>query len=144
VDYNGIHAGKLLGDCNESLTDQQKHLTGADLADVMFALYQITALQCGSLRLLKSGLHDYQDDQSLRQRTLRYYIHSPGITLCSNQPCTHVLQEHLSIGPINDITFLDYPRKLLPHVCGPFKYATLDEAFAFLGKPPTRKGISGF
>jgi hypothetical protein len=74
----------------------------------MFALFQITAPQCGSLlRLPKSGLHDYQDDQSLRQRAFRYPIHSPGIMLGLNQSRTPAPQEHLSIGPTNDIAFLD-------------------------------------
>jgi hypothetical protein len=132
--------GKLLGDHIESLTDQ-KRCTGTDLAGIMFALFQITALQCSSLLRLPKSVHDYQDDQRLRQRTLRYPIHSRGITLGSNLLCTPARQEHLSIGPINDITLLDYPRQLPPYECGPFNTKReWMEAFAFLGKPPTRKG----
>ena len=114
-------SGKLFGDCIESLTDQQKRRTSTDLAGIMFALFQITAPQCGSLlRLPNSGLHDYQDNQSLRQCALRYPTHSRGITLGSNLHCVPAPQEYLSIGPINDITFLDYPRQLPPRICGPF------------------------
>jgi aminoglycoside phosphotransferase (APT) family kinase protein len=48
--------GKLFGDCIECLTDEQKRRTGADLAGIMSALFQITAPQCGSLLSLpKSG-----------------------------------------------------------------------------------------
>ena len=133
--------GKLFGDCIESLTDQQKRRTGTDLAGIMFALFQITAPQCGSLiRLPRSGLHDYQDDQSLRHRALRYPTHSRGITLGSNLHCVPATLEPLSIGPVNDIAFLDYPRQLPPHVCGPFNTEReWMDAFAFLGKPPTRQ-----
>jgi Phosphotransferase enzyme family len=42
---------------------------------------------------------------------------------------------------VNDITFLDYPRQISPGVCGPFDTKReWMEAFAFLGKPPTRRG----
>jgi hypothetical protein len=134
--------GMLLGDCIDSLTDQQKCRTGMDLADIMFALFRITAPQCGSLlRILRKGSHDYQDDNSLQYRSLRYHIHSPGIALGFSPSSATTAQEHLYIGPVNDITFLDYPQQIPPHVCGPFDTEReWMEAFAFYGKPPTRAG----
>jgi hypothetical protein len=85
--------------------------------------------------------HDYQDDESLRQRPLRYPTDGRGIAIGSNLHCVPAPQEYLSIGPINDITFLDYPRQLSSRVSGPFNTKReWMEAFAFLGKPPTRPG----
>jgi Phosphotransferase enzyme family len=46
-----------------------------------------------------------------------------------------------SVGPVNDLTFLCYPHRIPPQLCGPFdsEHQFL-AAFAFLGYPPTRAG----
>ena len=46
---------------------------------------------------------------------------------------------HFYVGPMNDITFLDYLDQVLPELCAPFdsEFEFL-EAFAFRGRPPTR------
>lgn len=140
--------GCLLGECCGQLTDLQKIRTGKDLANVMYALFQITAPLCGSLwRMQSKGPHIYNDDSCIQYRTPRYPIRNPPgylprYTLSSHLSSTVTLgMEYVCIGPINDITFLDYPRQLAPHLCGPFGTAReWMAAFAFLGKPPTRVG----
>ena len=120
------------GDCIENLTDSQKHRTGMDPATIMSSLFQITAPKCGSL--VRSG---YQDDTCLQCRSLKYPICTTKIT----QGQTHskaaaVPKEHFSIGPVNDASFLDYPRQLPIELCGPFDTERdWIEAFAFGGKP---------
>lgn len=113
-----------------------------DLADIMYSLFRIIAPQRGSLlHMAKRGFPVYRDDTSLRYRSLRYPIHSPEIARGSNLSGAAAAQEHLYIGPVDDITFLDYPRQLHPNVCGPFDTERgLMEAFAFYGKHPTRDG----
>lgn len=123
--------GVRLGDCIENLTDSQKHQTGMDLATIMFSLFQITAPKCGSL--VRSG---YQDDSCLRYRSLRYPICRPKDTQGQNpSKAPAVPKEHFSVGPVNDISFLDYPRQLPLELCGPFNTERdWMEAFAFGGK----------
>ena len=111
------------------MTAAQKLRTGLDLATVLFSLFQITAPQCGSL--LRNG---YQDDSSLQHRSLRYPTHIPGIIQGHKSNVASPL-EHFSIGPISDITFLDYPRQLPPQLCGPVDTEReWMETFAFGGR----------
>ena len=126
--------GRCLGDCIENLTDSQKHRTGMDLATIMSSLFQITAPKCGSL--VRSG---YQDDTSLQYRSLRYPICSPKVTQGQTRSkAAAVPKDHFSIGPINDISFLEYPRQLPVELCGPFDTEReWMEAFAFGGKVRT-------
>ena len=98
----------------------------------MSSLFQITALKCGSL--VRSG---YQDDTSLQYHSLRYPICSPKVTQGQTRSkAAAVPKDHFSIGPVNDISFLDYPRQLPIELCGPFDTERdWIEAFAFGGKP---------
>ena len=69
--------------------------------------------------------------------SLRYPRLAP---LNSPRPDTAVSGQSC-VGPVNDLTFLDYPRQIDPHLCGPFdSERDFMEAIAFLGKPPTRAG----
>jgi hypothetical protein len=119
--------GEPLGDCFERLTNQQKLRTGTALAMVMSSLFKITASRIGSLLPERC-----KDDSNLSHHVLRY----PS----DLHPLCETPQDiRFRIGPVNDVTFLDYPNQVLPGLCGPFD-SEFDflEAFAFRGRPPTR------
>jgi len=124
--------GRCLADCFEDLTYQQKLRTASDVADIMSSMFKITARQCGSI---SSYMDIFLRDPSLS--SLRYPHLAP---LSSPRPDTAVAGQ-FCVGPVNDLTFLDYPRQIDPHLCGPFNSERdFMEAIAFLGKPPTRAG----
>lgn len=122
--------GELLGDCFGRLTNQQKLRTSVDLAMVMSSLFIITASYIGSLlpELRK-------DDSNTGHYPLRYPLDSH--PLC--EATTFTQDVRFRIGPMNDVTLLDYPNQVPASLCGPFD-SEFDflEAFAFRGRPPTR------
>lgn len=122
--------GETLGDCFGSLTFQQKMRTATELAIIMSSLFNIKAARSGSLNL-KCG----RDDRDFCLHSLRYHLDTPN----NLNTLTTSADSHLGVGPINDVTFLDYPRQVSPSRCGPFR-SELEflEAFAFRGHPPTR------
>ena len=120
--------GECLGDCFERLTHEQKLRTSIDLAAVMSSLFSITASRIGSLLQTRC-----KDDSNLNRHVLRYPL--------DGYPSYEVSQDvEFCIGPMNDITFLDYPDQVSPELCGPFD-SEFDflEAFAFRGRPRTRQ-----
>ena len=124
--------GEPLGDCFEKLNHEQKLRTSADLAGVMSSLFSITTSRIGSLLQARC-----KDDSHLNHHCLRYPV--DGLGYC--HPSYEVPRDvEFCIGPMNDITFLDYPDQVSPEFCGPFdsEFEFL-EAFAFRARPPTRQ-----
>jgi len=125
--------GQCLGDCFEHLNYSQKLRTATDLADIMASMFKITAPQCGSVSPYAGGSFG----RDLIPDTLRYPTLAP---LYSPRP-SPIVDGQICVGPFNDLVFLDYPRHIDPHLCGPFEFERdFMEAVAFLGKPPTRAG----
>ena len=128
--------GRPLGDCFDNLTYLQKIRVGTDLALVMSSLFKIKATQCGSLSrmrrrssfgCLKKPLH------AQSYPTLSHLGHG-GL---SDPAIIH--HAGFQVGPVNDLTFLNYPHQIPAQHCGPFgSERQFLEAFAFLGYPPTR------
>lgn len=139
-------AGCLLDTCRTQLTGQQMIRTAMDIAEIMHSLFRITAPLSGSLNQIQGeGLSKHSDDSFLQYRAPQYP--KPSLELLEKYPetfypsCTISTKECARIGPVNDIVFLQYPKQLDPHMCGPF-YTEREwmEAFAFLGSPSTRIG----
>jgi hypothetical protein len=128
--------GLCLADCFEQLTYEQKRRTATDVAEIMFSLFNLTSAQCGSISPYTGD--SFQSDESLYHTSLRYPLFTP---LFSPRPSPTLKRQSVIVGPINDLTFLDYPRQVDPQLCGPFNSERgFMEAFAFLGTPPTRAG----
>jgi Phosphotransferase enzyme family len=128
--------GLCLADCFEQLTYEQKRRTATDVAEIMFSLFNITSVQCGSISPYMGD--SFRSNESLCHNSLRYPLFTP---LFSPRPTPTLKGQSVIVGPINDLTFLDYPRQVDPHLCGPFNSERgFMEAFAFLGTPPTRAG----
>jgi hypothetical protein len=71
---------------------------------------------------------------------MRYLI-LPIISHLGGLKVPPIVHEEFSVGPVNDITFLNYPPQISPQHCGPFdSERQFLAAFAFLGHPPTRRG----
>lgn len=127
--------GLCLADGFEQLTYEQKRRTATDLAKIMFSLFNITSAECGSI----SPYSGDRSDESLCHNSLRYPLFTP--LFSPRLTPTTLKGQSVMVGPINDITFLDYPRQVDPQRCGPFNSErSVMEAFAFLGTPPTRPG----
>jgi len=127
--------GRTLADCFETLTLQQKLRAATDMANIMSSLFRITASQCGSI----AGVS--RNDGCLR----RFVFQDPSLSsIHVFSKIGFLIDDHrnvVNIGPINDITFLDYPHQVPPQFCGPFNSERqFIQAFAFLGQPPTREG----
>ena len=126
-------SGRIMEDCFETLTLQQKLRTVTDMANILSSLFRITAPQCGSIVSVSRG------DACHR----RSCFQDPSFSSISK---IHFLIDDqnvgpVNIGPINDMIFLDYPNQIPPQFCGPFdSERQFVQAFAFLGQPPTRKG----
>ena len=128
--------GRTLGDCIGALDFQQKLRAATDMANIMSSLFRITAPQCGSVA------------RSIRHCAPRFCFQDPSLSSAQVFSSIHFLIDDQNdvgsvhnIGPINDITFLDYPNQIPPQFCGPFdSERQFMQAFAFLGQPPTRKG----
>jgi len=126
--------GLCLADGFEQLTYEQKRHTATDVAKIMFSLFNITSAECGSI----SPYSGDRSDESLCHNSLRYPLFTP---LFSPRLTPTLKGQSGIVGPINDLTFLDYPRQVDPQLCGPFNSErSFMEAFAFLGTPPTRTG----
>ena len=126
--------GRIMEDCFETLTLQQKLRTATDMANILSSLFRITAPQCGSLASVS------WDDGYFQ----RFRFQNPSLSSISR---THFLIDDqnvhpVNLGPINDMILLDYPNQVVPpQFCGPFdSERQFMQVFAFLGQPPTRKG----
>jgi len=121
--------GMRFVDCFDDLNYEQKSKTATDLAFTMSQLFSFTTSYCGTLLR----------DQSLPrdQRSPRYNNLDCGpITM---QPHSGVSDGSFLIGPVSDITLLDYRRIVPAARCGPFSTERqFLEAFAYLGSPGTR------
>ena len=130
--------GRTLGDCNEALIFQQKLRVATDMANILSSLFRITAPQCGSVAgvsrdgcLPHRAQHFRFQDLSLSSTHIFSRIHF----LIDDQ---NDFDSVNNIGPINDLTFLDYPNQIPPR---PFdSERQFLEVFAFLGRPPTLEG----
>jgi hypothetical protein len=124
--------GTILEDCYEKFNEEQARRTGEDIARIMFSLFRITADACGCIMPMSTA--------ESAQPSSPYTISVSGSPL-SSVPADRLgmPSSRLTIGPVNDIAFLDYPAQLPSEICGPFK-SERDwmEAFAFLGSPRTR------
>jgi hypothetical protein len=110
--------GCRLGDCLENLSHQQKLCVGTDLAYIMSSLFKITASQCGSVIMRRSSPLIYFEFETHRYRALRRLdTFSPLID--PKVPAT--FDEQFYVGPVNDITFLDYPRQIPAHFLWAFR-----------------------
>ena len=135
--------GRTLGHCIEALTFQQKLRVATDMANILSSLFRITASQCGSVANVSRGGY-----RCLRHRAPHFALQDPSLSSIHGFSRIHFLIDDQNdvdpvnnIGPINDVTFLDYPNQIPPQICGPFdSERQFLEAFAFLGRPPTRKG----
>jgi hypothetical protein len=131
--------GTRLGDCLDNLTDAQSLRTAMDMADIMFSLFQITASRCGSVLPIQ---HSSRDDSTLGYVSPRHPFTIPNTNRIDDPlEVVTVVDTHYFVGPVNDITFLNYPQQVPASSCGPFiSERQWVEAFAFLGNPPTRLG----
>ena len=126
--------GLCLADGFEQFTYEQKRRTATDVAEIIFSSFNITSAECGSI----SPYTGDRSDESLCRNSLRYPLFTP---LFSSRLSPTLKGQSVIVGPINDLTFLDYPRQVDPQLCGPFNSErSFMEAFAFLGTPPTRAG----
>ena len=111
------------------------------MANILSSLFRITAPRCGSVANVSRG-------GDLHHRAPHFRFQDPNFSSIHAPSRIHFLIDDQNdfdpvnnIGPINDLTFLDYPNQIPPQICGPFdSERRFLEAFAFLGRPPTRKG----
>ena len=128
--------GRPLGDCLENLTYLQKIRVGTDLALVMSSLFKIKAPQCGSLSRIRRRSSIGCLKKPLHAQS--YPIDAVG-TLSHLGGLRDIIHRGFHVGPVNDITFLNYPHQIPPQHYGSFDSARqFLEGFAFLGNPPNR------
>lgn len=100
-------SGLCLADCFEHLTYEQKRRTATDVAGIIFSLFNIASAECGSI----SSYTGDRSDESLYHNSLRYPLFTP---LFSPRLSPTLKGQSVIVGPINDLTFLDYPRQVDP------------------------------
>lgn len=127
-------AGQQLADCFDDLGYPQKHQIASDLAQIMHSLFSITAPLAGSLFYVRQS----QELSPLRFGGVAHP--DAGCSLPSTIVDIGSTKLSMNPGPINDITFLNFPHQLPASFCGPFpSERSFLEAFAYGGIPPHRR-----
>ena len=109
--------GRPLSDCFENLTylQPEKIRVGMDLALVMSSLFKIKAPQCGSIsRIRRRSSIGCQKNLKLLYAQ-PYPIDGAG-TLSHLGGLSDIIHHGFHVGPVNDVTFLDFPRQILPNI----------------------------
>ena len=96
-------SGLCLASCFEQLTYEQKRRIATDMAEIMFSLFNITSAPCASISPYTGD--SFQSNESLCHNSLCY---PPFTLLFSLRPSPTLKGQSVIVGPINDLTFLDY------------------------------------
>ena len=106
--------GQRFMDCWDDMGVPQKTRVAKGLARLMAEMFALTASHCGVI-LRDSSLNE-------SQRSLRYRPSAMGASLVEapTEAHTEVVDGDFVIGPVNDITFLQFTKTVPASLCGPF------------------------